>query len=205
MISKAKLQAARDKARAPVKAPPISEEEQSVLGMCFAYEDTLKKYNHAITVGYTRFYTGVKDKPRLRSIMLNSANIAKKNNVSFEEFVKAQFYWIHKWFNRAAKIYELNGVSGKFPAEWRLQEYIKLNSEGKLNNQSTSSPVVFRESDIDPKLIDKINKERLTQLRELYNLSEEECFFQFVPAGMFDLGWLKRQAIYKTLKTKGLV
>jgi len=198
--------------RSGVKLTGIPENRKKALAIAYAYEEVLSKYIHKPFLRY------VNKLPRgsSNSYLVKAAEMADEFNIDYIEFIKAHFYWMHIWFNRAPYIRELcsegkeyiyideNGrkktKKPKCPARWRVTEYLKLKENGELKD-NIQSPVIPSKK-IDPKVIDKINRLRLEELMETYDLSEEETFSQFALSGYFDGSWVKKHPLFKKLNMK---
>lgn len=204
-----KLKRARDIALSvalhSMKAEKVSTEDQKIEEMGYAYERVLGTYFHNPTLRYFKSLKNGAINPSVKSSLLKSAYIADEYNVSYDIYVKSQFYWFHKWFRRYPKVFELCSVSSKYPAFWRIQEFLKIENYDKINVLSVVVGTARVES-LDAKEVDKINRSTLNQVCKAYNLTEEEAILRFAPVGLFDLVWLKRQKqIYKKLREEGLI
>jgi len=193
-----RLKAAKSLAQAVARGEvsrAISDTEKKIVSMGYAYEEMLGKYLHKPTMHYFNQKNVTKGQySRTNIILLKAANIADKHSVTYPVYIRSQFYWFDLWFHRAPRIYEISGHSGKFPAEKRLTEFLKLEQENKVNKSITS--VVMPRSPVSEEVLDKINRQRLNQLCKVYQLTEEEALKQFAPVGLFDLAWLKTQPGY---------
>lgn len=190
-----RLEAAKSLAQAAARGEvpiDISDTAKKVISMGYAYEEMLGRYSHKPAMHYFNKKDVTKGQySRTNIILLKAANIADRNSVTYPVYIRSQFYWFDLWFHRAPKIYEISGQSGKFPAEKRLIEFLKLEQENKVNKSITS--VVMPRSPVSEEVLDKINRQRLNQLCKVYHLTEEEALKQFAPVGLFDPAWLKTQ------------
>lgn len=162
--------------------------EQQALALGFAYERALGEYLRKPAL---RYFTRIGDRgidPRTMTALRKALAISKEHDVDFETYVRAQFYWFHKWFRRAPKIFELCGANGRFSARKRLTEYLKLTGSPRVS--STELPPI----ETAPEVLDKINEKRVQQIQRIYGCSRQEILNVFGPEGVFDVGWLKRQS-----------
>jgi hypothetical protein len=184
---------------------PLSEEERKIISMGYAYEEMLGRYLHKPAI---RYFSGSKKIPpgqyaRTNIVLFKAVLLADRHNVDYSFYIRSQFYFFDLWFKRAPKIYEIAGQSGKFPAEKRLLEYLALERSGKINKSISSVVVPTKKNVLTPQILDKINRERLDRLCEVYNLTEAEVLAQFAPVGLFDLAWLRRQPGFQPQREDG--
>jgi hypothetical protein len=196
---------AQRKANGQYKAPIVDPEDQKAKEMGYAYEQMMSKYFHNPSLRYFKSLSNGLVQPCVKSFLSKAVFLAEQANVSYDVYVKAQFYWFDKWFRRHPKINELCSIGGKRSSIWRIQEFLKIEDYNNIEVSSVSIRTVTM-SYIDDKTLDKINRSRLNQVCKAYNLTEEEAFSRFAPTGLFDLEWLKRQRkVGKKLREEGLI
>lgn len=163
------------------------------LGMAYAYEEAFGEYVHRPGLKFIK--NGRLDPENVTSsFFAQAARLADSVKADYDEFVRAQFYWIHKWFGRPCRPHELRGKGGKFPAVNRWREYRKLGNMASVSSSVTYTATVSEEE------LDKINKGRLEHLMELWGLDEDQCLIAFVPEGIFDEQWLLGNSSYQRLR-----
>jgi hypothetical protein len=138
---------------------------------------------------------------------LRAALQADQLGVSYELYVKAQFYWFDQWFSRAPKSYELASFKTKCNSLERVRLYEKEISAG--NARATRS--IFGRERLQPKLSDAVrlsaSERTLRTLMRNHKASEEEVlrvFAKGAQAGVyFDRKWLQLNPTYQRLKAAG--
>jgi hypothetical protein len=198
--TKAKLKA---KAEGNSEFKPIPEREQKAVQMGYAYEAVFGRYHHKPAL---RYFTKLGERgfeKRTVSLLFKAATFADEKEVDYETYVEAQFYWFHRWFRRAPKLYELAGERGKFPARRRVDEFLRLQKQGKSGGDVSS--VVIPRTEISDDELDKINSHRLEQLCRAWERTAAEIIQQFAPAGVFDLKWLQKNLVFLDLKKQGKI
>lgn len=200
---RARIEAAKQRSRdhrsGKIKKKPIPERQVKAVEMGYAYEAVLGEYRHCSTLHY---FTNLGEdgfKNRTITFLFKAATLADTAGATYRSWVEAQFYWFHKWFHRAPKVQELSGKSGRFPAERRYRDYVKLAERGKAEPPTS---VVLPKEWASRDNIDKINEERLQQLCSAWGRTEEEIMEQFALSGIFDKTWLRRHPIFKRLNFK---
>ena len=175
------------------------ETSLKVREMIFTYETILGEYCYEPTLKFTKGTIS----PEHRSFgqFKRAALIADQLEVSYEVFVRAQFYWFNKWFNRFPKPYELSGLKSKFPTPKRVKEYVKMVNNGSISGIVTGVGTRFQ---LDENEIDKYNEKMFNQLMQAWSLTEEEVMLRFARTGVgyFDYNWLKKNLVYKRLKAE---
>ena len=162
--------------------------------MAYAYEEVLGRYSHRPTLNFIKSWD---PDHRNSSYFRIAASHADQLGADYEEFVWAQFYFIHTWYGRATKPHELRS---KTSIE-RYGDFKKLVADGTTSGRVFSS--VIPSKGLDKDQIDKINQGRLVKLMRVWELPAEEVFIKF--EDIFDTKWLKRNALYKQLKREGRV
>lgn len=194
---RARIEAARKRSEGhrtgEIKCKPIPEEQIKAVEMGYVYEAALGRYRHRPTIHY---FKGEGFKPRTLTLLAKAANLAEKAKAPYLDWVEAQFYWFHKWYKRAPKLYELSGQSGKYPARWRYTEYVKIN--GKM---PTSDKLPLAQ--VDQSMVDSINQKRLQQLCSAWKCTEVDVLIKFGLSGVFDAVWLQRNSLFRQLKQEG--
>ena len=178
------------------------EEKIKAIEMSMIYEDIFSRYIHNPTYKFIKKSTSESTKQRHLTCFLKAAKIAEENNVSYQTYIEAQFYYLHQWLHRPPRPSELISSTSGFDSRKRLREYLKLSKLQR--NQDISSPVISRPA-ISKKDLEKINMKRLKELQKTWNMGEIEIFTNFSHSGMFDIEWLNKQAAYQSLKEGGIL
>lgn len=166
--------------------------------MAYAYEEAFGNYVHRPGLRFIK--NGRLDPENVTSTYFEqAAKMADSIGADYDEYVKAQFYWIHRWFGRPCKPHELRGRGGKFPAIRRWREFKKLEDGPDVSSSVTHIASISKEE------LDKINKDRLEQLMKLWGMDVAECLITFVPEGIFDEQWLSSNSCYQKLKRLGRI
>ena len=190
-----------EKARAKAKAKGTGEDTtrkhlSDATVLAYAYEACLSRYHH-------RMISYIKDGKLKRGSgghFSSAAKLAQELNADPNEFIEAQFYFMHKWYGKAPSTQQLKTKGGKWSADKRYVKWKLLQESGEL--MDFTSPVM---PSVNPELEDilEINQSRLEKLMRQWNLTERECLLTFVPQHMFDEVWLSRNNTYKDILMKG--
>lgn len=170
------------------------------LGMAYAYESVLGEYSHNPALRYLK---GGKLDPANPTTKCfgQAAIIADHLNADYEDYVWAQFYWMHTWFGRECADHELRGRKGQIPAAERYMTYMDLVAKGEISRKVYALPVVESRTPIVN--LDRINEKRLDRLMRVWKLTEEEVYLRFAADGVFDHPWLLKRPAYRSLKSQG--
>lgn len=174
-----------------------------VFAMAMAYETILGEYRLKPTLRWVNRYSKLDPASRVYKTLKEAAEIADEIKVSYEDFCRAQFYWVHRRYRRPANPYELRGRTGDFPAKERYEEYKRRVDSGEIAAKVESS--VIQKSFVTDQELDRINQDRLERLMAAWNLNAEECIERFGPSGLFDFRWLTRNPIFKQLRKENRV
>lgn len=211
----AKTPLQRSVAKASVKARQIALGQKTrkiVLGddktlvkvreMTYTYEMILGEYSHHPALKFVKGMVSPENNPRAFGQFKRAALIADQIDVDYETYLRAQFYWFDKWFNRAPKPYELSSLKSKFPAPERVRKYLQLLAEGKARKVVTC---IGKRVQIDSKEIDKCNDRKMSQLMQQWGLPEEIVLLRFARPGIgyFDQSWLRKNKIWIRLRQEG--
>lgn len=155
--------------------------------MAYAYEEILGEYLHK-TICYIK--RGKLDpKNRTTPMFKQAALLANQNKADYTDWVRAQFYWIHKWFGRKCLPFELRGTSGRFPANERYRVWKQMVRKGEIS--PTTSSIVLEAPILYPEEKHKANMKRLQKLMKIHDCSEQQILDTFENEGIFDLDWLR--------------
>jgi len=171
--------------------------------MALAYEAVLGEYRLKPTLRWVNRHSELDPESRVYKALLEASKIADEIKAPYEDFCRAQFFWIHRTQRRAAKPYELRGRTGAFPAKERYKEYRKRVDSGEIS-ASVESRVIFNAKITDQEL-DRINKTRLERLMLDWGLDERQCIERFAPVGIFDTRWLIHNSVFNELKRLGRI
>jgi len=193
-LAKVKQQMASRKGKPAVVVDP---QVKSALKLAFVYERVLGEYWHNKTL---RFFTRLSEvgiKPTTLGQLKKAAVLAEQLEVDHETYVRAQFYWFHKWFRRRPKIMEMCSTStGRHNAVWRVREYLKVQGGSVHSKEMPRETVPFEK-------LDKINGKRLEQLVQAWGKSPTEIIQIFAHSGVFDQRWLEKNETYRRLLSAG--
>ena len=163
--------------------------------MMYIYDELLSEYLRKPSKSLAS------SKTTLFHFFVKAAGLADSVQIDYYTFIKAQFYFMDKWFNKYPKVFQLVTTKGKCPAEWRAREYLKINiEEYEKKIRSVSIP-----HEISNSVIDKANLKLLNQLKTLHSTDEKEVLLQFADDYIFDYSWLRKRSIYKQLKRENLL
>jgi hypothetical protein len=166
--------------------------------MAYAYETVLGEYLLKPTLKFIKTW----DPGHINSkYFRKAAEIADEIGAPYEQFVWAQFHFMHKWFGREAKPYELRSTKGKLSACERHAEYKKLLKNGEIEAKCYTSSFPLPEP--DPKKLAKINQKRLNRIMTKWGVDEAGAIAKF--HSLFDLKWLKKNSTYRRLRKDGLL
>ena len=197
MVSK--LDQLREKARAKAKAqikPTKKAPQEPAQVMAYAYEQVLGEYSLRPALKFIKTW----NPDHINSkYFRKAAEIADEIGADYEQFVWAQFYFMHKWFGRETKPYELRSTKGQLSACERHADYKKMLEAGEIDAKVYASTMPVSRTDL--KKIAEHNEKRLKRIMGKWNVDEEEAIRKFHP--IFDLQWLKKNTIYRRLKKAG--
>ena len=192
---------ARSIARAASEKQLPKRKLNSATQMAYAYEEMLGEYCHK-PISYVR--NGKLDlSKRSGQTFQSAANLADKYKADYVDWCRAQFYFIHQWYGRACKIYELRGEKGPYPAPKRYREWCQMVRKGAIS--PTVSSIILAAPSIDTDYQDRVNNKRLRRLMESYQKSEAEVFEAFSHQDIFDRSWLNKHPIFLSLKQKNKI
>lgn len=192
-------QKARERAGKKMPAKKLSPAVQ----MAQAYEMVLGEYLHHPTLSY---FKGADLDPKMRTTaqFTEAAKMADEVGADYEKWVRAQFYWIHEWYGRFCKVYELRGKKGRRPAKDRYKEWLSIVEKQEGVTGKVAS-IVQKAPKIETSKVDKINETRLRRLMQAYDQTEEEILLAFSDEGIFDHDWLKTNSTYTRLLEAGKI
>lgn len=139
---------------------------------------------------------------------LKAADLADRLQVTYEVFVKAQFFWFDRWFLRTPKIWELlNSEQGKFSAEERVRRYLEEISAGAVDERKAVVGPVRGSPKVSAETKALYCEKSLKRLMQVHNATEEQILLAFAKGEnaqfYFDLHWLKQNPTYLQLKASG--
>jgi hypothetical protein len=162
-----------------IAEPKVKEEVDPIntfaLEIGFEYEKQLGEYLDQPTLRYFTRMGEIGIKPRTFQVLLRAANIAVKYGVDAQTYVRAQFWFFNKWFDRHPKLHEIASTKSQKNSTWRLLEYLKI----------------MPKRNVDPEKLDRINQERLEQLVTVWGKTPEEIIQIFGESGVFDQEWIE--------------
>lgn len=171
--------------------------------MALAYETVLGEYRLKPTLRWVNRHSDLDPESRVYKALLEAAKIADEIKAPYEDFCRAQFYWVHRTQKRAAKPFELRGRTSAFPAKERYDEYKRRVESGEIPAVVESK--VIRTAVITDQELDRINKTRLERLMLEWGLDEAQCIERFAPVGIFDTRWLIHNSVFNELKRLGRI
>lgn len=140
-------------------------------------------------------------------ILHKMVNYADELNVSYEDFVRSQFYWFDRWFRRMPKISEYATEKTK----QRYTDWTKLSDDEKIMYGIVS--IETNKKDVEENIkstidliIKRTNKEIKRMMKD-FSLSKEEVFIKFGSNGtcIFPKEFLDQDITYQELKKNGLL
>jgi len=203
LTGKEKLELAKAKAKQVIgNGREITPNEQRAQKMAYAYEDALRKYACLPTLKFLRKPI-TSDHPATYHVWLRAAMIAEGLEMGYDEYIKAQFFYFDKWFNKAPKPLDIASYKTERSALKRAMMYRLEESAPKGN---IVGPV--RPTPAVPQSVKWTNSDRvLKSMSSNFKVSEEEIlrvFAQKESADLFfDSSWLSQHPIYLKLKAAG--
>ena len=183
------------------KQDDADSEETECQRMLLIYDAILRLYNkkHFVTVAHKGMSTPMRSKMRV------AVSMATDLGVSFETFVKAQFYCFDKWYSRNPKPHEI--CTPKAPG--RVETYLREVDSGVTSKDRTVTSKVMAAPKISKDVKFASSERQLRTLMKNWNLSEEDVFRKFATGlyvfQYFDREWLRQNATYQRLKAAGEV
>lgn len=212
MTAKDKLEQAKKRAKAKakkirsgeIKNDVIDPETLSVHSMAIAYEKALGKYRDEPTL---RFLKGgrVDKEHRNYNTWKRAVKFAADLAIDYDTYVRAQFWYFDKIFNRYPKVFELASFRTKTPAKERVLLFLAENSFA-ISTKTVVGPV--RKAETVPKSVRwRYSDTQLRSFMKNYSITEEEVFRRFAIGKdaylYFDKSWLEQNDAYNTLKRTG--
>lgn len=167
--------------------------------MAYVYEEVYLLYQHQPKLSEDSKRRLITDRSRIA--FQKAANLADSVGADYHTYVKAQFYWIHKWRGRACKIYEMHSESGKYSAVGRYKAYVEHMNSGERMEEDICRPYV-KVASIKNSELYQANKDRMKRLKKVWGLDEEAILLAFFHEGVFDLDWLITNETYCRLKSE---
>ena len=139
--------------------------------------------------------------------LLKAAANAEALGVTYDVYVKAQFYWFDKWFNREPRVWELvssDDADHKMPATERVRAYLREIAKGTVDPQRN----IYGHARTSPKIPVAVllqhGDRTLKRLMEVHNATEEQILLTFAKGSSaqhyFDRSWLKQNETYQRLR-----
>jgi hypothetical protein len=174
------------------------EKKNKAQQMAFLYDRFLREYKYD---SYPKYVKVLDMKHRAFKSFLRAAEFAEELNLPYDVYMKAQFFYIHKWKGRAPHTYEL----ATFNQGNNSKDRAKMFSE---ENTPVTKKVTARYTQGKASKESKFKNSEgvLKTFQKAYELSEEAVFKKFVPAtAYFDYEWLMSNETYMRLKASGEV
>jgi len=177
--------------------------------MAFAYEEKLREYKRESR--HWKFFKSGRlrtDKATFQHFH-QAAKIATKLDMVFGDFMEAQFSYLHKWYGREPKTWELRSTKGERSAVWRAEEWRKENSVPQPVNAKPGRkrPGIKchkpPEKMENPELV-KAGQKQLEELMDAWGSSEEEILLKFgkPEAAFFHPVFLRQNKTWRSLVKK---
>jgi hypothetical protein len=156
-----------------------------------------KKFINISAIKITKNHRGYKN-------YLKAVKLAEKRKLDYKTFLKSQFYWFDRWFNRAPKSHEICGGKGKFPAALRVEKY--LNLFGNKNNPTIKS-IAIPGNNLNSEELNEVNIKNLENLKQIWGMNSSDVFLNFGVGieSVFNQSWLRRQPAYIDLVRAGQI
>ena len=175
--------------------------EQKANAIALVYEHYLGIYTNNKTLKYLK--ESVTKKEPMYKTWLRAAKQADDLNVSYNFYMKAQFFYFDKWYSRCPKPYEIASYKSKNNANERVRLFELENNKnknyeviGKVRRAKISKQAIFAQS-----------SRQLIVLMRNYDKSEREILKKFGRKSQakyyFDYEWLKQNRTYQQLKASG--
>ena len=210
------------KAKAAI-ANPVKLNKDTELGkankMARAYEDALGVYQNNPTLKYLKGW--IQRDSKNFSTWLRAALLAEQLDMSYDLFVKAQFYWYDKWFSKSPRPFEIASYKTKVNALERAKNFISEAAKGKINldkpvvgrvrgsytHNKRTGKIRFTDDNVAKRVKFENSQIQLQTLMKNYNASEESILKVFAKGTQatlyFDKDWLNQNKTYQKLKEQG--
>lgn len=213
LSAKEKLELAKKRAKElaaqqkPRTNPEVDQEFINAQNMAVAYEKALGEYKNHKTLNFLKSLTVTEAKQhRNYNIFVRAVKFADELNVDYTTYVKAQFYYFDKHFNKAPKVRHIASYKTKVPAKERVRLFLK--EKNSLKEKKVVGPVI-RAPKIPDSVKDRYSDKQLKEFMKNYSLTEKEVFIRFAKGSnaylYFDRGWLLKNETYQKLKNAGKV
>jgi len=171
--------------------------------MLAAFQESLRAYvkNNYLKVKLTRSST---------TVLLKACELSESLNVSYETFVKAQFWAFDKWWGAAPKLHQIITTKGDYSAIKRVGLYQQAVSAGEHNPKRNLTNRVIPAPKIPLEVTLHKSDQQFAQFIKNWNLTPKEVFLHFAATPSeallyFDKKWLKRNEIYQQMRASGEV
>lgn len=209
MATKKKLTFAEKKARAKAlgtgleKRKKLSPEDQEQFNKAQHMADLYARFLGEYRYTPTQKYTNVVSKDhRAFKHFLNAANFADELNIPRDVYMKAQFFYLHKWKGRAPYSYELATRNKEGNSVDRAVAFTQDVPKASVQEKKVTARYTGGKASKEARF--RNSESVLKTFKKAYNLTEEQIFRQFKPAtAYFDWEWLKANTLYMKLKHDG--
>lgn len=182
----------------------VEADNGRIYAMAAIYEDQLQRYKNN---PYLRAFRGNMLSERVRQRLLDAALLAEEVGVSYETYVKAQFWAFDRWYNSKPNIHNLCAKKGKVPSKKRVQLYLEavrreeVVAEAYIHGPTRPTPKVSLSARFQN------SENQLRRFMKNYNATEEEILCRFATRETanlyFDREWLRENETYQRLLREG--
>src|SRR5690349_6027912 len=133
----------RNKAKEVIKAAcggnvelryPDTIQYHKAAELALVYEKQLNIYHNNLAKGYLK-NNALSPDDNNYEYFLKTAMLTDIASVSYEFYVRAQFYWFDKWFKKAPKPYHLCNNKSKYNSQERVRLYEQEINKGVKDTQ----------------------------------------------------------------------
>lgn len=137
-----------------------------------------------------------------------AARCADELGMDYLTYVRAQFWFFHRWFARAASPHELrHSATGKVPAMERARAYAELLASGEVPPDHDVCAKALAAAPRPVGARAEQSEDTLRQLCKRHEMSVDDVFRNFArgsgAAALFDRAWLDAHPVYCALRDAG--
>jgi hypothetical protein len=183
---------------------PELSERIKILQVASIYDSYLAKYTHNKHKFIpAKFLEPGQQKHKIfQRVIQNAENL----NISFDTYMKAQFFYFDKWFSRPPKVQEIASYKSKNNALERAKTF--LSEQESVSVRAVVGKVIPQPKVPQNKRFE-LSKRTLQSIMKNYEASEEEVLARFARGSTafsyFDKEWLYQNPTYQRLRESGVV
>jgi hypothetical protein len=183
---------------------PELSERIKILQVASIYDSYLTKYTHnRHKFTPTKF---LEPGQRKHAIFQRVIQNAESLSISFDTYMKAQFFYFDKWFSRPPKVQEIASYTSKNNALERAKAFL---SESEFGLDRAVVGKVIPQPKVSQNKRFELSIRALQSIMKNYSASEEEVLARFAKGATafsyFDKEWLYQNPTYQRLRESGVV